>query len=456
MRFKEFKPIKSVLKVFGKAWGDMELAPVSAIIPAFNESKTIASVIEALKKTRSVSEIIVVDDGSTDATAAIARKAGARVVRHAKNLGKGHAIKTGVRRAKNDVLLFVDGDLENISPSKLFPLIEPVALGQAPFAKATFKRGEGGRVTELAAKPLLGYLFPGFSLSEPLSGQFCATRELLERLDISNDWGVDIALVLDALEGGEKIVEVNIGSLKHKHRSLSSLAVTSRHVIKTILQRAGFFANKHKLIVLDFDKTLAAESSISFVSRKLGFERSLERERKKFYSGRITERQLTQKIAFFLKGKTPRQLAAASSELPKTPYAVETLTYLKRMGYTLAVVSYAFKQVITAVFPQGFFDAVFSPDLTEKNGVFTGECKVPFPNAASRNHVFSKGAAFRFLLNKYGVRKEESIAVGDSTQDLEMFEHAGLSICINPSTREVERSASVQLNSLAELIVLAS
>ena len=456
MRFKEFKPLNCVLGVFGKTWSSFERQRVSAVIPAFNESKNISNVIKALKTTNGVDEILVVDDGSTDGTAETARRLGARVVRHKQNLGKGAAIKTGIKNARNDVLVFLDADLENMTSKKIFLLAEPVVSEEASFSKATFKRGEGGRVTELAAKPLLEYLFPGFSLSEPLSGQFCATKRLLKRLEIADDWGVDIALVLDVLEQGEKIVEVNIGSLKHKHRPLSSLAITSRQVIKTILQRAGFFAKKHKLIVLDFDKTLVSASSIGVISRKLGFRKGLDELRKQFYAGKITERQLTQHIARLLKGKDERQLTRSAEEIPKNPYAVETLTYLKRMGYKLVVVSYAFKRVITSVFPQGFFDEIISPRLHDKNGVFTGRCSIPFSRVDAGKNVFSKGAALKFLMQKHSLKKEEVIAVGDSSQDMEMFEKAGLSVCINPSSKKVEESASVRLNSLAELIVLAS
>lgn len=84
---------------------------VSIIVPAFNEARSIEGVVAKLKTLVGHDfEIIVVDDGSTDATGEIARKAGAKLVRHPYNKGNGAAVKSGIRAAKGDVVLLIDAD----------------------------------------------------------------------------------------------------------------------------------------------------------------------------------------------------------------------------------------------------------------------------------------------------------------------------------------------------------
>ena len=79
------------------------------VIPAFNEAGAITAVVDAIKGAGSWHEVIVVDDGSTDATSALARGAGAVVVRHPYNKGNGAAVKSGIRRATGEYVLIVDG-----------------------------------------------------------------------------------------------------------------------------------------------------------------------------------------------------------------------------------------------------------------------------------------------------------------------------------------------------------
>jgi len=83
---------------------------VSIVIPAFNESESIAGVIEVLRSAAQWREIIVVDDGSSDGTGDGAAAAGATVVRHAYNIGNGAAVKNGIRRATGEYILIVDAD----------------------------------------------------------------------------------------------------------------------------------------------------------------------------------------------------------------------------------------------------------------------------------------------------------------------------------------------------------
>ena len=153
---------------------------VSVIIPAFNEEETVGSVVEVTKKLSYVDEVIVVDDGSKDKTVEEAEKAGAIVISHETNQGKGSAIKTGVKNATGDILAFIDADISNLNTKKIDLMIKPILEGKAEITKTKFSR-ESGRVTELTAKPLLGFFFPELNLEQPLSGQFAGKRSALNK-----------------------------------------------------------------------------------------------------------------------------------------------------------------------------------------------------------------------------------------------------------------------------------
>lgn len=210
---------------------------VSVVIPALNEEKTVGSVIEAARKSDMVDEVIVVDDGSTDNTAGAAEDAGATVIRHTSNRGKGAALKTGFKHSRGDIVVFVDADLENMTTEKIERMIKPIITGRADLTKTRFRR-KAGRVTELTAKPLLKFFFPEIKFEQPLSGQFAAKRSALEKMKFEEDYGVDVGIVLDADVLGLTVREVDIGSIHHDMASLKDLNVVANEVVRTIVDRA--------------------------------------------------------------------------------------------------------------------------------------------------------------------------------------------------------------------------
>ncbi|MFH0923029.1 MAG: HAD-IB family phosphatase [Candidatus Micrarchaeota archaeon] len=426
------------------------LEGVSVIIPCHNEEKSVGKVIAKCFESQLVNEVIVVDDGSVDNSVMVAKTAGAKVVRHLKNKGKGAAIMTGCRAAHNSVLVFIDADFENMTPKVVETLAFPVLEDEAKLCKATFDR-EGGRVTELTAKPLLEFIFPEVTLQQPLSGQFATRKEFLIDMENSPGWGIDVGIVLESIKLGEKIVEVNIGRVEHKHRSLEELSKTAKEVTKTILQNAGFLAKKHKLIIFDFDKTLVQQSSIELIAKQAGFSARLEKERKKYYSGKISERELTFMLASVLKGLPTARFKEIAAKTKKMPFADETLTYLRRMGHRLVVVSFAYGQIITSCFNQNLFDEIISPVLEEKGGRFTGKVAIPRYRSKGRN-VFCKGKAVRAVMRRLKIKRDETIAVGDSAADEEMFAEVGLPVAINFKRKN---SAVFNIKSLPELLTIA-
>lgn len=103
---------------------------ISIVIPAFDEAGTIAHCVGEALLCREASEVIVVDDGSADATAEVAAAAGARVIRLERNGGKAAAMNAGVRHAQNDIILFLDADVTGHTPEALSRIIQPVLSGQ--------------------------------------------------------------------------------------------------------------------------------------------------------------------------------------------------------------------------------------------------------------------------------------------------------------------------------------
>ena len=210
---------------------------VAVVIPAYNEEENVDIVVNAVKKVDYINEIIVVDDGSSDNTFKKAQNAGARVIKHNHNQGKGAALKTGFNNSKSNIIAFIDADIHNLTPKKVDSIIKPILEGRSDLTKTKFAR-ESGRVTELTAKPLLNFFFPEVSFEQPLSGQFAGKRSILKDMDFESDYGVDVGIVLDADVKGIKIEEVDIGDIKHDMSPLKDLNIMANEVVRTIVTRA--------------------------------------------------------------------------------------------------------------------------------------------------------------------------------------------------------------------------
>ncbi|MDR0900057.1 MAG: glycosyltransferase [Methanobrevibacter sp.] len=220
-----------------KKENNKKISSVSVVIPAYNEEKTVAGVIAAANELSYVNEVVVVDDGSYDKTADEAKFAGAIVISHASNQGKGSAIKTGFKQSKGDIVAFIDADIRNLTSDKIDKIIRPILDEKTDITKTKFVR-ESGRVTELTAKPLLKFFFPEITFDQPLSGQFAGRRSFLNKIKFEKDYGVDVGIVLDADAHGINIEEVDIGEIKHDMSPLDSLHEMANEVVRTIVDRA--------------------------------------------------------------------------------------------------------------------------------------------------------------------------------------------------------------------------
>jgi len=427
---------------------------ISCIIPAFNEESTIIGVIKNVKKVKVINEIIVVDDSSTDNTYKNAKSEGVRVIKHAQNKGKGAAIKTGISHSSGDIILFLDADLYSISPKKIASILQPLENDEADFVKTSFTRARG-RVTELVVKPLFKVVFPFIKFNQPLSGQFAIKRELLNELRIDDKWGVDIQILLQLVKKGVRISEVDIGKLKHKKQPIENLTIMSEQVIRSILSELGIIANKHKLVIFDFDKTLIRESSIEIVAKEFGFKKELQRLRANCKNGKIRDYNLTLELANFIKGRIEKDFEKVFKNINLRRTAKGVINRLKKRQYEVGIISVAFSPIIHHFADRVGIDKtnIICPILvTDKNGKYTGEviAKTKYHSKCC-DKIICKADAAKELMKKLNVKPEECIAVGDGKSDECLFRACGISLAYKPLTP----IGDVKILNLAEVLIYA-
>lgn len=233
---------------------------VAVVVPTVDEVATIGQICRSLVglQTAGVCDRVLVVDASADGTAEAAIAAGAEVLAQRRLRpefgsvqGKGDAMWRALSVVREDITVFVDGDTVGFDPAMVVDLIAAIDHGAA-FAKASYRRPwrtatgvsptGGGRVTELAAKPLLRRLFPELAMfDQPLAGEVAARTNLLRRLPFVTGYGVDVALLIDAWREvrGDGLVQVPCGPRQNRHRPLEQLAGMSDEVIGAILTRAG-------------------------------------------------------------------------------------------------------------------------------------------------------------------------------------------------------------------------
>lgn len=177
---------------------------VAAIIPAYNEEKTIGNVLEVLVNMDVINEIIVVSDGSCDKTADIARSYNVHIIELDRNRGKTYAVLTGVMNTEANIILMLDADLIGLKQEHVYKLLKPILNGEADMTIGIFKKGRGA--TDLAQK-----------IAPYLSGQRAIARSVFEKLKNYKvkDYGIEMALKLMADREKIKVKEVFLNDLTH-------------------------------------------------------------------------------------------------------------------------------------------------------------------------------------------------------------------------------------------------
>ena len=237
---------------------------ISVVLPARNEEATVGRLVGDLRDRWMramplIDELVVVDSDSTDATAAVARAAGADVVAtaevlrgHGSRPGKGEALWKSLAATTGDLVVFLDadllGDVAHYLPGLLGPLlIDPQLL----YVKGCYTRpldvdgdtkpAGGGRVTELTARPLLNALWPELAgFVQPLGGEYAGRRSALEQVPFVSGYGVEVGLLIDllGLGGLSSLAQVDLGVRRHTSQSQEALGAMAGQVVSTVLARA--------------------------------------------------------------------------------------------------------------------------------------------------------------------------------------------------------------------------
>lgn len=253
---------------------------VSVVIPARNEAATIGGIVAGIRAdlvdgAGLVDELVVIDSDSRDATAALAAAAGATV--HAAreirpdlgwHPGKGEALWKSLFVTSGDVLVFVDADLTEWGTHFVTGLLGPVLTNpQVALVKGFYDRlrddgsgrhsPEGGRVTELVARPLVNLYRPELAaVVQPLAGEWAVRRSVFETLQIPTGYGVEIATLLDvsAHRGPDAVAQVDLGERAHSHQSVHDLGVMAAEVLYVVGRRLGVHAERDSAELNQFDR----------------------------------------------------------------------------------------------------------------------------------------------------------------------------------------------------------
>ncbi|HEX5758189.1 MAG TPA: glycosyltransferase family 2 protein [Thermoanaerobaculia bacterium] len=177
---------------------------IAAVVPAYNEQETLAAVLAVLKSSPLIQEVLVVSDGSTDSTVEIARAEGVKVIHLRENCGKGTAMAVGVAHTDAPVLVFVDGDILNLSEQMLAELIRPVVSGRADMNVGVRHRGRAMNALQRRFGPLL-------------SGIRCLRREVFEAVpeDHLTGFAIETGLNWAARQLGARLATTVLHGLKH-------------------------------------------------------------------------------------------------------------------------------------------------------------------------------------------------------------------------------------------------
>ena len=232
-------------------------ARISLVIPARDEERTVGGVVGSIRASLMeqiplIDEVVVIDSDSADGTATVAARAGAAVHR-ARDIapdlgaypGKGEALWKSLLVTEGDLLVFIDADLTQWGPHFVTGLLGPlfadpgVLLVKGFYARVAAGTDgsastEGGRVTELVARPLLGLWWPELSgVVQPLAGEWAARRDLMESLSIPVGYGVEFSTLIDtaARHGLDGIAQVDLDSRAHKHQTDHDLALMAAELL---------------------------------------------------------------------------------------------------------------------------------------------------------------------------------------------------------------------------------
>ena len=204
----------------------------------------------------------------------------------------------------------------------------------------------------------------------------------------------------------------------------------------------------YKLVVFDLDGTLTAERSIwEYIHVKLGkWYDYAEEYQRRFLQGEISYRRFCELDAQVWRGMRVDQLRDIIRTVPFNPGVDELTSLLKDLGLKLTLISSGLDVLSEWVEEKYGFDYGVSNRLLHEDGILSGEVEI-------KVHYDRKAEWVRNIMDMFGVRSDEIIAIGDSAGDMEMFEMAGFSISFNSSSAELDGMADVVImgNDLSQI-----
>ena len=438
---------------------------VTVIIPALNEQATIRKVIQIVKKSSCVSEIIVIDDKSTDDTVAEARKEQVKIFTSTKK-GKGTSMREGIMLASHNIIAFVDADITTYPDDVIERLTLPILNNEADFVKSYFER-QAGRVTELVAKPLLSFLFPSIShFKQPLSGMIAGKKELFEKIMIEDDYGVDIGILIDMHQKGARIEEVSLGYIENRMQSIAQLGKMSKEVTKAILKRSGQFledtfetitgihfinepqmdfatkdSNKNfrRMAIFDMDKTILRTSFIYTMADKFSFRQELEAIVKMTTNPFIRIKQ----IARLLRGIPMTDILKTADEISVVEDAAQVVKELQQKGYVCGIISESYDVVTNHIANKLGMNFSLANELEFNRSVATGEVKIPSFFLRDKdsicNHDYCKSNAILELSQRFNIDIKDMIAIGNGKNDICMIKNAGIGVSFCTDNKTLEK-----------------
>lgn len=447
---------------------------ITVIIPALNEEETIANVIRFSFAEPEVSEVIVVDDKSTDNTVAIAEACGAKVV-VSEERGKGISMRDGVAAAANQILVFLDADIHPYPEGTIRKLVQPIKDNESDFTKGAFARN-AGRVTELVAKPLLKIFFPELSaFQQPLSGMIAGKKQFLNKIKYFTDYGVDIGILIDMFLMQARVKEVSIGYIENKSKPWQELGKMSGEVSRAIIRKAAVRQHSFvsldelgtvnvitsemksvlneemnvlkKMVVFDMDNTLLRGRFIDTCAARFGFERELAAIREAGADPAVT----TKKIAGLLKGLSMGELLQVATSIPLVDDAENVVADLKAKGNIVGIISDSYQIIVDLVRNRIGGDFAIGNRLEYFEGKATGEVIIPslfYHTLESRcGHTICKTNALMHVASRYNISLDNCIAIGDSENDRCMVEQSGMGIAFCSAHEPLRNSADLILDS---------
>ncbi len=430
----------------------------TAIIPAYNEANRFGHVVSELLKINELDELILVDDGSSDDTKKKAKKFSEDkrfiYIKHQKNKGKGEALKTGIENATSDIILFLDADLMNISKNKIKKIVDPVLNDEVDVSRGSFKLARG-RVTEIAVKPMMKILFPDMYFDQPISGQVCAPKKFLQTVDLEEKWGVDIGILLDAIDAGLRIKEVDIGELEHKARPMAEKAEMAEQVLETMIKKAGLIHTKYKLVVFTLDDTLLKKEALPYLFNELGIKEKIRGPEELHKKSKLSFKRFINATSAEFKGIDVGDIASSLKDVPLTEYAKEVINSLKKRRVKVAIISSNFCPIVKTIAEElgvDFYDCI---ELEKKAGKITGRItNVSRKKWNQKNLEDALKKSFDRMLEHFDVSSEETMMIARSDKAIPLLKKAGMGIAYDPDLAKTKKAADKTIGVLAEILAL--